>query len=184
MKPLFKITCIAAVIVAAALDFSIAQEADLTNEVANTIRDYLAAMSSRDAVRLRSLMEKRLAVIEADRTNAKIGFIDTSNERELLPPAGNDDWDKDKIKLSSIKSEVSATHPSVAMASFTLTFPLSDERVADIEAALKQMPAEFDEKASKAAQKMIADRAIHNAMFAMLARQSNQWKIVCMSFPK
>jgi polysaccharide pyruvyl transferase WcaK-like protein len=32
--------------------------------------------------------------------------------------------------------------------------------------------------------KIASDRAIHNAMFAMLARQEGQWKIVCMSFPK
>jgi hypothetical protein len=32
--------------------------------------------------------------------------------------------------------------------------------------------------------KIIAERAVSNAMFAMLARRDGKWKIVCLSFPK
>jgi len=50
----------------------------------------------------------------------------------------------------------------------------SVKRVADLEAALKGISAEFDESQKKAAAKIIADRAIHNSMFAMLARQDGK----------
>ena len=184
MKRLLKTGPIAAAIFIAALNFCRAQQVEMTAEIEKTLRDYLTAMSSRDVEGLRSVMDKRLAVIEAGRTNAKVGFLDTSNGKELLPPEGNHDWDKDKIRLASVKVEISATHSSVAMASFTLSFPLTDKRVADLEALLKQTPAAFGDQQRKAAQQMITDRAIHNAMFAMLALENGRWKIVCMSFPK
>jgi hypothetical protein len=135
MKPRLKTSHLAAAIIMAVLNFGRAQEADITKEIEKTIRDYLAAMSSRNVEDLRAVLDRQLAVIEADQTNAKTGFLDTSDGKELLPPDGNHDWDKDKIRLSSVKAEVSATHPSVAMVSFTLTFPLTDQRVANLEAA-------------------------------------------------
>lgn len=183
MKSCFKISCIVVAIIAA-LNVGHAQESDATGGVEQTIRDYLAAMSARDVEGLRAVLDKRFGMIEASDKNAKVHFVDTDNSKELLPPEGNDDWDKDKIKLSSIKTEVSATHPSVAMASFTLTFPLSDKKIASLETVLKLAPAELDAVRKKALERMVADRAIHNSMFAMLARQSGRWKIVCMSFPK
>jgi hypothetical protein len=184
MKTLCKAKLITLVIVIAGLNVGRAQEADATKEIKKTIRDYFAAMSARDVQGLRAVLDKRFVAVEAADKNAEVHFVDTGNAKELLPPEGNDDWDKDKIRLSSVKAEVSATHPSVAMASFTLTFPLDDQRVAGLEAALKQLPADFDESQRKAAARIIADRAVTNAMFAMLARQHGKWKIVCMSLPK
>jgi len=61
---------------------------------------------------------------------------------------------------------------------------LDAERVAAYEGLLKRPPEGFDERQRQAIVKIVSDRAIHNAMFAMLARQKGQWKIVCMSFPK
>jgi hypothetical protein len=53
-----------------------------------------------------------------------------------------------------------------------------------IGALLKRPPAGFDEPQRQAIVKIVSDRAIHNAVFAMLGRQEGQRKIVCMSFPK
>jgi len=186
MKTLSKAKCLAAAlcIFVVAMDVGRAQDADATKQIEKTLQDYLTAMSARDVDGLRTVLDKQFTAIEAADTSAKVHSVDTSNGKGLLPPKGNDDWDKDKLKLTSVKVEVSATHSSVAMASFVLTFPLSDKSVANFETALKEFPAEFDEARKKAAMKIIADRAIHNSMFAMLARQDGKWKIVCMSIPK
>ena len=148
------------------------------------LKDYLKAMSARDVEGLQAVLDKHFVGVEAADNNAKVHFVHTDNSRELLPPEGNHDWDKIKPRLSSFKAEVSTPHPSVAMASFTMTYSLPNETLGHLEAALKQMPAEADESKRKEAAKIIADRAIHNSMFAMLARQDGKWKIVCMSFPK
>jgi hypothetical protein len=171
-------------IVLAGLTVGRAQEADAKNEIEKAIRDYLAAMSARDVDGLRTVLDKRFTIVEAAQNHAKVHLIDAGNSKALLPPEGNDDWDKDQVRLSAIKAEISASHPSVAMVSFTLTFPLSDERVAAFEGLLRQKPGEFDAARRKAVARIVADRAIHNSMFAMLARQDGIWKIVCLSLPR
>ena len=184
MKSLFTISSIVAALFVLALHLGHAQPADVTPEIEKTLRAYLSAMSSRDVDALRSLLDTHLAVIEAGQTNAKIAFPDTSSTRTLLPPEGNHDWDHHQLRLSSVKAELSPTHPSVAMVSFTLTHPLTPKRVAELEEALQRMPGEFDAQQTKTVQSMITHRAIHHAMFALLARHNGQWKIVCMTFPK
>jgi hypothetical protein len=184
MKAFFKTKCVAAVIIIAALNVGRAQQADSTKEIEQAIRDYLTAMSARDVKGLQAVLDKRFVAIEAADKNAKVHLVDTASEKELLPPKGNNDWDKDNIRLSAVEVKISETHPSVAMASFTLTVPMSAQKVANLEAALKDLPAEFNDAQRKAATKIIADRAVHNSMFAMLARQDGHWKIVSMSFPK
>jgi len=184
MKTTVTTKWIAAAILMASLNIGDAQQADATKEIEKALGDFLAAMSVRDVKGLQEVLDKHFVGVEAGDKSAKVWVVDTANGNGLLPPKGNNDWDKDKIKLSSVEAKISTTHPSVAMASFTLTFPLSDKELANLEAAWKDAPPEFDESRKKAAAKIISDRAIHNSMFAMLARQDGRWKIVCMSFPK
>jgi hypothetical protein len=56
--------------------------------------------------------------------------------------------------------------------------------VAGFREALRARDAEFDKAQRGAVARMITDRAINNSMFAMLARQDGNWKIVCISFLK
>jgi len=171
-------------IVVATLNCGHAQETDAAGELEKTIRTYLRAMSTRDVEGLQSVMDKQLVAIEAAEQKARVQFFDTTSGKELLPPEGNDDWNEAKIKLSSFEARISETHPSVAMASFTLTMPMEDQQVARLESLVKEMSAELEEGQKKGLAKLIANRAIHNAMFAMLAKVDGQWKIICMSFPK
>jgi hypothetical protein len=184
MKTNLKINLITAVILMAFLHFGNAQQVDTTKEIEKALDDYLAAMSTRDVNALQAVLSGHFVAIEAGDKNANVGMVDTANGNGLLPPEGNRDWDRDKIKMASDHAQISTTHPSVAMASFILSFPLSEERVADLQAALIDAPLEFDEVRRKAAEMIISDRAVHNSMFAMLARHGEKWKIVCMSFPK
>jgi len=184
MKPSFITKYIAGAVVIATLNIVRAGQPDAQKEIETVLKDYFAAMSARDAKGLQTVLGKHFVTVEATDKNARVHVVDTAISKGLLPPEGNDDWDKDKMKLSAIEVKLSGTHPSVAIASFTLEFPLSNQRVADLEAVLKQASAEFDEARRIAAEKIISDRAIHNSMFAMLARQDGRWKIVSMTFPK
>jgi len=121
--------------------------------------------------------------VEAAGSGARLEVIETDKPEKVLPPPGNEDW-RD-VKVSDVKAEMSATHPSVAIASFTLVFPLGEKQIAGYRAALKDdLAKRLGDQQRKAIKKMIDDRAVHNAMFAMLARQKGQWKIVCLSLPK
>jgi hypothetical protein len=184
MKRLFTTEFIIVAVLSAGLAAGRAQQADAAKEIEGTIRDYLAAMSARDADGLQAVLEKRFVAVEAGRQKAGSRVVNAANLREILPPEGNNDWHPDKMKLTSVKAEVSPTHPSVATASFVLTHPFTDMEVARFQEALKQPPDALDESQRKALAKVVADRAVHNSMFALLARQEGKWKIVCMTFPQ
>ena len=160
-----------------------AQEVDSSRQIENTLREYLAGMAAEDVRRVQNVLGKQFSAIEASEKGARVHVVDTSQGKGLLPPKGNDDWKRENMKLSAVKVEVSPTHPSVAMASFTMVAPLSDKKVADLEKMLRSNPELFDDQRKKAAVKVIEQRAIHNSMFAMLGKIDGKWKIVSMSFP-
>ncbi len=175
-------TNICAAILLAGLSISEAQPAESAPAIEATIRQYYAAMAKRDMESLRGVLDKKFIVVEADRANAKVGVLDSGKSSELLPPEGNHDWDD--IQISSVKIEISPTHPSVAVVSFTLTQPLDAKSVARLKEALDGAFGQFDESQRKAVAQRIADRAIHNSEFAMLARRDGKWKIVSLSVPR
>ena len=181
MKTPRKAGYIAAAIIIACLNMTPAQEANTTQEVEKVLEAYLTAMSARDLKGLQAILDKQFVAVKAAQQNAKTYVVDTSDSKALLPPAGNRDWDK--MKISSVKAEVSATHPSVAIVSFTLTQPLTEQTRAAYEASLQNPPAEWGESEKQAAARIIKDKAVHNAMFAMVARRDGKWKILCMSLP-
>src|SRR5262249_54057475 len=102
-----------------------------------------------------------------------VGFDDAKDIRRLLPEGKN----LSSMEISSVKIDVSPTHRSVGVASFTLNIRFSKQQLADFEAELKQTPnAELS--------KLFSDGGLKASMFAMLARNSDgSWKIVCISFP-
>jgi hypothetical protein len=185
MKRLFDAKLIAvATILMTNFYIAFAEESNATKEIETTIRRYFTAMSARDAEGLRRILDKRFVVVEAWQDKARTQLVDTDDVRQILPPEGNRDWDKDKVRITSIRVEVSDTHPSVATASILVTRPLDDKTVAGMEEMLKVNAARLDETKRKALTKWIAARAIDQSMLAMLARHESGWLLVSMSFPK
>ncbi len=131
---------------------------------------------------LQGLLDRRFVIVEAGQANARVGVLDSSKSADLLPPEGNHDWDN--IQVSSVKVEVSATHPSVAAVSFTLKQPLDASSVARLQEALDTAPGAFDESKRSEITTRIANRAVHYSEFAMLARRDGRWKIVSVSVPR
>ena len=165
-----------------ALNAARAQESAAAKDIESTIRQYFTSMSKRDVEGLRAVLDTRFVAIEAGNPNAKVHVSDTAKAKEMLPPQGNDDWDN--VRLSDVKAKTSTTHPSVAIASFTLSFPLDAKTITQYEALLKSNQPKLDDAQRKILTQLIKDRAIDNSMFAMLAQQRGKWKIICMSFPK
>ena len=184
MKRLFDAQLITMTVIGMTSLIACAQETNATKEIETTIQRYFTAMSARDAEGLRGILDKRFVVVEARQDKARTQVVDTGDVRQILPPEGNRDWDQDKVKISSIRVEVSDTHPSVATASILVRRPLDDKAVAGIEEMLKVNAARLDETKRKALTKWIAARAIDQSMLAMFARQESGWRIVSMSFPK
>lgn len=144
--------------------------------VEKTIRDFFTAMTARDAASLKRVLGEKVAVIGAGSLRATVGFDETMNGRGLLAPERNG---LDKMEVSAVKVDVSPTHRSVAVASFTLNIRLSKRQLADAAAELKQKPSN-----AEYLRKLIADGGIKASMFAMLAgNQDGTWKIVCVSLP-
>lgn len=185
MKRLFDAKLITvATIIMSSLDIACAQETNATKEIEITIQRYFAAMSARDVEGLRATLDKRFVVVEARQDKARTQVVDSGDARQILPPEGNHDWDKDKFKIASIRVELSDTHPSVATASILVMRPQDDRTVVGMQEMLRVNAAGLDEAKRKTLTKWIAARAIDQSMLAMLALQEGNWRIVCMSFPK
>ena len=88
------------------------------------------------------------------------------------------------MTICDVNSKTSATHASVAIAWFTLSFTLNKKTISQYEALLKGNQPKLNEAQRKAVTKLVKDGAVANSMFAMLAQQRGKWKIICMTFPK
>lgn len=181
MKQTCQIHYIAAAIILAMACCAEAQDADAGKEIETSLGTYFAGVSARDVGGVRAVLASAFSAVEA-RESAVIHAVNTANDEEIIPVEGNGDIAG--LKFAFIKAEVSKTDPSVAVASFRLILPQTEEQLASIKAALATTPAsQWSEKVKRRLQQTLADKAMHFDMFAMLARQDGKWKILCMSFP-
>lgn len=180
MKQTRQIRCIVAAIILVIACCAEAQEADAGKEIETSLGTYFASVSARDVGGVRAVLASTFSAVEA-RESAVIHAVNTANDEEIIPVEGNGIAG---LKFAFIKAEVSKTDPSVAVASFRLTLPQTEEQLASIKAALATTSAsKWSEKVKLRLQQTLADKAMHFDMFAMLARQDGKWKILCMSFP-
>lgn len=170
-----------------------AQQTD-TVEIEKVIGDFFNAISARDASAVRNVLGKRFVamdvVTESGKKNSRIEFLDTANSEKILPPEGNTDMAN--LRVSSLKAEFSDSNPTVAIASFVASRPLTDKQLEWFRSTLaidpKTLddsgvdPAEYEVKRARI-KKWVSEKEIQFSMLAMLGRQDGKWKIVCMSFP-
>lgn len=171
-------------IIMASFELASAQDTTAAKAVETTIQRYFTAMSERDAEGLRAVLDKRFVAVETRQDKARTRVVDSGDIKQILPPEGNHDWDKDKVKVISIRVDVSETHPSVATASISVARPLDEKTVAGMQEMLRMNGPGLDEAKRKALTKWIAARAIDQSILSMLALQEGNWRIVSMSFPK
>ena len=141
-----------------------AQEGAAARQIEDTLRQFYSSLSDRDVEGLRTVLDTHFVALEAANRNARLEVVNTDDATKLLPPKGNDDFKN--ASLSSVKVEVSATHPSVATASYTLSLPLGARQIAQFKSLLKNPPAEMTQLQKQLFAKMIEDRAVHNSMLA------------------
>jgi hypothetical protein len=149
------------------------------DQIAKTIRQYFKGLAHRDLNTLREALNERFVIVAAARQNARVGILDTSKPVDILPR--NDDWDH--VEVTSVHAQISSTHPTVAMAAFTLKLPFRPDQIAAMEDALNQRPDAFTDEEKKMVEKRIAERAVSSSLFAMLALTQGNWKIVSVSLP-
>ena len=159
-----------------ALNTACAQESTAPKEIESTLRQFFTSLSKRDVEGLRAVLDTRFVVIkvEAGNPSAKVNVMDTANGKEMLRHLING-------KLSDVRAKTSATHPSVAIASFTFSFRLNAQMITAYKEHLKSNQNKLSEASRKEMIRLIKDPFIHNSMFAMLAQQRGKWKIICMS---
>jgi len=165
------------------LHVACAQERTADKEIAGAIGQFFASLSKRDVHRLQAVLyAPEFVGIEAGGQKAQAHVIQTDKPEEVLPPEANDDWDH--VIVSDVKVRRSATHASVAMASFTVGLPLEAEVVASYREMLEDRSLQLREAQREALRTMIDEGAANAEMFAMFARQDGTWRIVCISLPK
>jgi hypothetical protein len=170
-----------------------AQTADAPKEIEKVIGGYFAAISVRDAAAMRKVLAKEFVgmdtVTEAGKKNARIEILDTANDKKILPPEGNDDLAG--FRVSSLRAELSDSNPTAAIASFTISRPLTEKELKNFQEAIDpknfkaagvDLPKDYEVQRTRI-QKWVSDRNIQLSLLAMLGRQDGKWKIVCMSFP-
>ena len=172
---------------------ALAQATDESKEIGKVIGDYFAAISVRDASALREVLAKQFVgmdtVKKAGMKSARIEYMDTANDERILPPDGNDDMAG--FHVSSLRVELSDSNPTAAIASFTISRPLTEEELEGFRRAIDSKtfkyagidpPADFAVERERI-QQWVSREQIQFSLFAMLGRQDGKWKIVCMSFP-
>jgi hypothetical protein len=159
-----------------------AQDAAAQKEIEDSIRQYFTSMSKRDVDGIQAVLDTQLVALEATGQNARIWRIDVAEKEKLLPPEGNKDWIN--VKIDDVKVKVSTTHPSIAVASFALVFPLDARQATAYQRILDDGQATLTDAQRTMIQGMIREKAAVSAMFAMLAHRQGKWKIICMSLPK
>ena len=170
-----------------------AQQTDTATEIEKVIGDFFNAITARDALAVRNVLGKRFVamdtVTEAGKKNARIEFLDTTNSQKLLPPEGNTDMAN--LRVSSLKAEFSDSNPTVAIASFVASRPLTRKELEGFRKAIdpKTLTDAGVDPADSAVErarigKWVSEKEIRFSLLAMLGRQDGKWKIVCMSFPE
>ncbi len=170
-----------------------AQTAGAAKEIEKVIVDYFAAISARDASALRKVLAKQFvgmdSVTKAGKKSARIEYLDTANDKRILPPKGNDDIVG--FRVSSLRAEFSDSNPTAAVASFVITRPLTEKQLEEFRRAIDpktftdagvEPPKGYEVERARI-QKWVSEKHIQYSLLAMLGRQDGQWKIVCMSFP-
>lgn len=193
MKKSLKPALLLTVLFATFSNPALSQTTEPAKEIENVIGDYFNAISIRDASALRKVLGKRFvgmdSVTEAGKKNARIAFVDTTNDKEILPPDGNNDMAG--FRVSSLRAEFSDSNPTAAIASFIISRPLTEKQLEEFRRTID--PKTFkdagvdlaDHKTERARiQKWVSEKSIRFSLLAMLGRQNGQWKIVCMSFPE
>jgi hypothetical protein len=173
-----------------------AQQTDPTKEIEKVIGDFFSALSARDASAVRNVLGKQFVamdvVTQAGKKNSRIEFLDTSDDEKVLPPKENNDMAG--LRVSSLKAEFSDSNPTVAIASFVASRPLTEKQLEAFTKSLAIDPRTFRDnsavdpavyEAQRARiEKWVCEKQIQFSMLAMLGRQNGKWKIVCMSFPE
>jgi len=159
-----------------------AQEETATKEVGKAIRQYYEAMSTRNVVALRGVLDATFIVVEAGRENAKVHVISSAETSKLLPPEGNDDWQN--VQVTDLMVRLSSTHSSVATVSYRVFHPLAPDNIKALEDALKAPGSPLDDARRRDISKRVADKGHKESECAMLALRDGKWRIVSISVPK
>lgn len=170
-----------------------AQTTDASKEIEKVIGDYFAAISERDAPAMRKVLAKQLVamdtVTEAGRKSARIGYLDTANDEQILPPEGNKDMAG--FRVSALRAELSDSNPTAAIVSFTISRPLTEKQLEGFRRAIDSKtftdagvkpPKDYEAQRARI-QKWVSEKHMQFSLLAMLGLQDGEWKIVCMSFP-
>lgn len=172
---------------------SSAQTTDASKEIEKVIGDYFAAISERDASAVRKVLAKQFvgmgAVTESGRKSARLEYLDTANNKQILPPEGNNDMVG--FRVSALRAEISESNPTAAIASFTISRPLTERQLEDFRRVIDPKtladagvapPKDYETQRARI-QKWVSEKQMQFSLLAMLGLQDGEWKIVCMSFP-
>ncbi|MBN9689091.1 MAG: nuclear transport factor 2 family protein [Verrucomicrobia bacterium] len=170
-----------------------AQTTDASKEIEKVIGDYFAAISERDTPAMRKVLAKQFVamdtVTKGGNKSARIGYLDTAADEQILPPEGNKDMAG--FRVSALKAEFSDSNPTAAIASFTISRALTEKQLEDFRRAIDPkvftdagvtVPKDYEVQRARI-QKWVSEKHMQFSLLAMLGQQDGEWKIVCMSFP-
>lgn len=153
-----------------------------SKEIESTIKEFFGGIKTRDIERVRNSLHENAIILEDSHPNAgRIDVVHTMDESKLLPPNGNDDWEK--IELSSFEIQ-HTSKSSVATMTFVLKTPLTEKEVTSLQIVLKSPPSPLTDEEKKKWERIIKSKMMETTLHAMLAKKKGSWKIVCLSMPK
>lgn len=153
-----------------------------SKEIETTIREFFGGITSRDIDRIRNSLHENAIILEDSHPNAgRMDVINTKDESKLLPPIGNDDWEKVELSSFEIQHKLKS---SVATMTFILKTPLTENEVNSLQIVLKSPPAPLTNEEKKKCERIFKSKTMETTLHAMLAKKKGSWKIACLSMPK
>lgn len=153
-----------------------------SKEIESTIREFFGGVKGRDIDRVRNSLHENAIILEDSHPNAgRIDVINTKDESKLLPPIGNDNWEKIELSSFDIQHKLKS---SVATMTFILKTPLTENELTGLQIVLKSPPAPLTDEEKEKWERIIKSKTMETTLHAMLAKKKGSWKIVCLSMPK
>ena len=150
--------------------------------ISEVVKQFFASIRDRDVHGIQDVLHESLTVVEVSHTSSSIEVLRSDACKALLPPPGNDDWEK--ATISDICVQISSTHQSAAAVSFVINFPVDEKELKMLQEMSSETMASLDDEHKKVLDQVLTEKSHKASMFALLAKRRGEWKIVSMTLPK
>lgn len=160
------------------LALSLALAHDPSAGVASTLKNFFAAMESKDEDSARKCLDDVVLSIQSGK-DPQVDVLKIAKAQKLTPK--DDQWKG--LTVSDIRVCFTDHAASVAVVSYILTAPLSQQEIDGLQEFLEIDNNTISNEQRELLSKQLRDKAKKHQLFATLIRREDVWKIATLFLP-